>query len=108
MRNTLNIQQFQVKWEDLINKYSAAKQYLTDNLSLMHTTWAKCYINHVFNAGMQITQHVKETNAVIKQVIDHYNTLCRLFYDIEKRIKQRYLRMIIAIGIICSCILAIL
>jgi hypothetical protein len=88
LRNTLNTQQFQVKWEDLLNKYGSARQYLTDNLYPMHTTWAKCYINHVFNAGIQTTQRVEGTNAVIKRVMDNHNTLCGLFHDIEKRIKM--------------------
>ncbi|PKY26026.1 hypothetical protein RhiirB3_441196 [Rhizophagus irregularis] len=40
---------------DLLNKHDVARQYLTDNLYPMHTTWEKRYINHVFNAGIQTT-----------------------------------------------------
>lgn len=88
VRNTLNIQQFQIKWNELLNKYEAARQYLTDNLYSMHTTWAKCYTNRIFNAGMQATQRVEGINSVIKRLIDRHNTLCELFHDIEKRIKM--------------------
>ncbi|GBC39771.2 hypothetical protein GLOIN_2v1763167 [Rhizophagus irregularis DAOM 181602=DAOM 197198] len=40
---------------DLLNKHDVARQYLTDNLYPMHTTWEKRYINHVLM--LEFKQH---------------------------------------------------
>lgn len=87
VRNSLSKQEFYAKWEALLCKYPAAQPYLHDNLYPLHYSWAKCYVNRIFNAGMQSTQRVEGMNSVLKRLIDRHSTLCELFHDIEKRIK---------------------
>ncbi|GES91442.1 protein FAR1-related sequence 5-like [Rhizophagus clarus] len=87
VQNALNKQEFYTRWEALLHKYPSSQPYLHNNLYSLHYSWAKCFVNCIFNAGMQSTQRVEGMNSVLKRLINRHSTLCELFHDIEKRIK---------------------
>ena len=53
MRNSLCHQQFEIRWNSLINTYPACQQYLTRVLYPYKTSWTSYATNHNFTVSIQ-------------------------------------------------------
>ncbi|CAB4491805.1 unnamed protein product [Rhizophagus irregularis] len=55
-RNSLITEIFEAKWKNLINKFPEAAKYLQRMFEPTKESWASCYINKIFNCGINSTQ----------------------------------------------------
>lgn len=85
-RNTLNKPIFESKWQNLINQYPEAQQYLTNTLYNTKEAWAHPWTCRQFTAGLHASSPVESINAWIKNYIFNSNiSLCELGEIIDKR-----------------------
>ena len=67
MQNSLCHQQFEIRWNSLINTYPTCQQYLTRILYSCKTSWASYATNHNFTASIQSSQRTEVSNKMIKE-----------------------------------------
>ncbi|RGB31235.1 hypothetical protein C1646_764287 [Rhizophagus diaphanus] len=74
-RNTISVEEFLARWQQLKEMYSAASDYLVRALEQSQKSWAQCYTATIFVAGVQSTQRIEGYNSVIKRVVNGNTTL---------------------------------
>ncbi|RHZ44036.1 hypothetical protein Glove_772g18 [Diversispora epigaea] len=85
VRNMLHKPFFELKWQDLINLYPEAKNYL-NTLYNTKEAWAHPWTCQQFTAGLHASSPVESINAWIKGYIFNSNiSLCELGDIIDKR-----------------------
>lgn len=86
-RNSVSEDVFEYRWERLQDKYSQAKNYLTNTLYKTKESWAYCYTLKVFTGGMQSTQRVEGLNAIIHKEVESSMSLTMACEKILKRLE---------------------
>jgi transposase-like protein len=89
MRNSLCHKTFEIKWNTLINEFSACKQYLTRVLYPCKSSWACYTINQNFTAGIQSTQRVESTNKIIKDRLNRSSCLTDVVKEVQRIFDQQ-------------------
>ncbi|CAB4401768.1 unnamed protein product [Rhizophagus irregularis] len=80
------ISAFEIKWNELLNKYPICQPYLTHVLYSCKTSWACYAINQNFIAGVQSSQCAEVSNKIIKE------KLCRASHlsDVVKEVQAAF------------------
>jgi hypothetical protein len=82
-RNSLIIEIFEEKWKRLHKKYPETAKYLKRMLKPTKESWATCYINEVFNCGINSTQRVESLNHLLKETVRKNFLLIQLASEIQ-------------------------
>lgn len=82
-RNSLISESFETQWKTLIEKYPETEKYLKRMLNSTKKSWAVCYINEVFNCGVNSTQRIESLNRMLKEVVQKNFLLCQLAQEIQ-------------------------
>lgn len=86
VRNTLQKNFFETRWQALINQYPEAQQYLVNVLYNTKEAWAHAWTCRHFTAGLHASSPVESINSWIKQHIFNSSiSLCELADIIDKR-----------------------
>ncbi|CAG8683833.1 24124_t:CDS:2, partial [Gigaspora rosea] len=97
-RNSLYETDFKRHWTrfvEFLKSFPKASRYALETLYPSRYSWAFCYIQTRFTAGIQSTQRVKSMNAIIKKEVLHSLTLLHLVDAIQNRLNEeaRYARI---------------
>jgi MULE transposase domain/FAR1 DNA-binding domain len=87
-RNSLCEDLFELRWNQLIEQYSAATKYLTDTLYINKESWAIPWIRKRFTTGAQSTQRIESINRHIHDKVDRATSLCDLLHSIKDHVKN--------------------
>jgi hypothetical protein len=60
---------FKVKWKNLINKFPEVAKYLLQMFEPTKESWTSCYINKVFNCGINSIQQIELLNYLLKNTV---------------------------------------
>jgi len=82
-RNSLIPEFFEVQWKTLIEKYPETEKYLKRMLDSTKRSWSVCYINEIFNCGVNSTQRIESLNRMLKEVVQKNFLLCQLAQEIQ-------------------------
>jgi len=85
-RNSLTPELFETTWSMLKNQYSEAASYLNRALDSDKTSWAFCYTQCSFTAGIQSTARVECYNRILKEGLSSSSTIVLLDEIIQKRL----------------------
>jgi hypothetical protein len=85
-RNSLCEALFIAQWNDLLEKFPLAKDYLLRVLWPSKKSWARCYLRKIFTAGIESTSRVEGMNAIIKKTVRSNSTLCHLVDSLSERL----------------------
>ncbi|CAB4479697.1 unnamed protein product [Rhizophagus irregularis] len=83
IRNSLCHRQFEIKWNELLNKYPICQPYLTRVLYSCKTSWACYAINRNFTAGVQSSQHAEVSNKIIKEKLSRASHLSDVVKEVQ-------------------------
>ncbi|CAG8525572.1 31882_t:CDS:2, partial [Racocetra persica] len=86
-RNSLCKPLFQKRWNNMLNKYPMAKDYLLRVLHPSSQFWARAYLSKIFTARIESTARVESYNWVIKREIKSNCTLTELADRLDQRLK---------------------
>ena len=75
-RNSLCEPLFKQRWNQLLNDYPMAKDYLLRALGQNCRSWARAYLHKIFTAGIKSTTRIEGYNWIIKQQLKANSTLC--------------------------------
>jgi len=87
-RNSLCESLFKQRWNQLLNNYPMAKDYLLRTLDKNCRSWARAYLHKIFTAGIESTARVEGYNWIIKQQLKANGTLCELADRLDSRLKD--------------------
>src|ERR1700722_3472437 len=65
-RNSLYKRLFLIRWNELLENFPLAKDYLLRVLWPVKKSWACYYLRHIFIAGIESTSRIEEINGIIK------------------------------------------
>ncbi|CAG8742792.1 8250_t:CDS:2, partial [Ambispora leptoticha] len=82
-RNSLSVNVFEQQFQALIEKYPNAHDYLYNTLYPNRQSWACAFINKIFTAGMQSTQHVESINAFIHKEVSSSSSMIDVIEAID-------------------------
>ncbi|CAG8725183.1 9737_t:CDS:2, partial [Cetraspora pellucida] len=97
-RNSLLEIDFERRWMrfvEFVEPFPKAHRYAIETLYPTRHSWAVCYTQTRFTAGIQSTQRVEGINAIIKREVSHSSTLLHLIDAIQNRLDEeaRYARI---------------
>ncbi|CAG8676923.1 7231_t:CDS:2, partial [Cetraspora pellucida] len=97
-QNSLFEVDFEHCWAEFVeflNPFPKASRYALETLYSTRCSWAICYTQTRFTAGIQSTQRVEGMNAIIKKEVSHSSTLLHLIDAIQNRLDEeaRYARI---------------
>ncbi|CAB4473778.1 unnamed protein product [Rhizophagus irregularis] len=88
-RNSLKEDQFNERWNTLLQNYPQSKDYLTKVLGCNPQSWARSFTNKYFTAGVQTTSRNEGKNSTLKRLFGNSNlSLCELFDALEERYQE--------------------
>ncbi|CAB5363079.1 unnamed protein product [Rhizophagus irregularis] len=88
-RNSLKEDQFNERWNALLQNYPQSKDYLTKVLGCNPQSWARSFTNKYFTAGVQTTSRNEGENSTLKRLFENSNlSLCELFDALEERYQE--------------------
>ncbi|RHZ84559.1 hypothetical protein Glove_79g134 [Diversispora epigaea] len=87
-RNSLCEPLFKQRWNQLLNDFPTAKDYLLRTLDRRCKSWARAYLYKIFTAGIESTSRVEGYNWIIKQQLKANSTLCELVDRLDLRLKE--------------------
>ncbi|RHZ72158.1 hypothetical protein Glove_245g27 [Diversispora epigaea] len=87
-RNSLCKLLFKQRWNQLLNDFPTAKDYLLRTLDRRCKSWARAYLYKIFTAGIESTSRVEGYNWIIKQQLKANSTLCELVDRLDLRLKE--------------------
>ncbi|CAB4469564.1 protein FAR1-RELATED SEQUENCE 5-like [Rhizophagus irregularis DAOM 181602=DAOM 197198] len=73
-RNSLREEQFNEKWNALLQNYLQSKDYLTKVLGCNPQSWARTFTNRYFTASIQTTSRNEGENSTLKWLFGDSNT----------------------------------
>ncbi|CAG8635410.1 2863_t:CDS:2, partial [Dentiscutata heterogama] len=79
---------FEVRWQNLLQKFSLAANYLNRVLYPSHHAWACAFTSKIFTAGVQTTSHIEGYNSIIKRVLHSNSSLCDLVKTLDERLEK--------------------
>jgi hypothetical protein len=85
-RNSFTSDAFERKWTMLKEQYPEAARYLNRALDSDKTSWATCYTQCAFTAGIQSTARVECYNRILKEGLTSSSTIILLDEAIQKRL----------------------
>jgi hypothetical protein len=85
-RNSLTPEEFETKWSMLKKQYPEAASYLNRALDSDKTSWAVCYTQCSFTAGIQSTARVEGYNHILKEGLSSSSTIFLLDEVIQRRL----------------------
>jgi hypothetical protein len=85
-RNSLTPEEFETKWSMLKEQYPEAASYLNRTLDSDKTSWAVCYTQCSFTAGIQSTARVEGYNHILKEGLSSSSTIFLLDEVIQRRL----------------------
>lgn len=77
---------FFARWNDLLENFPLAKDYLLRVLWPTNKSWARCYLRQIFTAGIESTSRVEGMNGIIKRTLRSNSTLCQLVECLSERL----------------------
>jgi hypothetical protein len=83
-RNSITVEVFEKRWQNLILKYSQAESYLHRILYESKESWAYCFTLQLFTGGIQSTQRVESLNGILHKAIESSMNLTMVYEKIEK------------------------
>ena len=87
-RNSLCEDLFEIRWNQLLNQYSAASKYLSDTFYINKKSWAIPWIHKLFTTGIQSTQRIESINKHIHDKVNRSTSLCNLLLSINNHIRN--------------------
>lgn len=97
----LSPEAFDTLWNDLIQTYPAAREYLNSQLYPCRSRWAYCWIMSIFTAGVRTNGRCENENRNNKKVTGPKRTLLHLFERMNERTDQQQERELIAVRNVC-------
>ncbi|PKY57778.1 hypothetical protein RhiirA4_429238 [Rhizophagus irregularis] len=88
MRNSYSEEQFNTKYQEMLDKYEPCRPYLEKRIYPSRESWARYCISKIFTAGIESTQRVESINGVIKKLVDRGTLLKELVTAIERELDK--------------------
>ncbi|CAG8533113.1 2188_t:CDS:2 [Cetraspora pellucida] len=88
MRNSFTQEQFELKYNHMLEKYEPCRSYLETKLYPCRESWAKYAILKLFTAGAESTQRVESINGVLKKHVDRGTLLKELVKVIDQELEK--------------------
>ncbi|CAB5093278.1 unnamed protein product [Rhizophagus irregularis] len=88
MRNSYSEEQFNTKYQEMLDKYEPCRPYLEKRIYPSRESWARYCISKIFTAGIESTQRVESINGVIKKLVDRGTLLKELVMAIERELDK--------------------
>ncbi|KAF0555268.1 protein far1-related sequence 5-like [Gigaspora margarita] len=89
MRNSLAEEKFNERWENLLQDYPQASDYLLRSLGCCTKSWARAFTSRYFTAGVQSTSRNEGENSTLKHLFGSSSlSLCELFEALEERYQE--------------------
>ncbi|CAB5122928.1 unnamed protein product [Rhizophagus irregularis] len=83
MRNSYSEEQFNMKYQEMLDKYEPCCPYLEKRIYPSRESWTRYCISKIFTVGIESTQRVESINGVIKKLVDRGTLLKELVTAIE-------------------------
>ncbi|CAB4492897.1 unnamed protein product [Rhizophagus irregularis] len=88
-RNSLREEQFNERWDALLQNYPQSKDYLMKVLGCNPQSWACTFTNRYFTAGIQTTSRNEGENSTLKRLFRDSNlSLSELFDALKERYQE--------------------
>ncbi|CAB5376007.1 unnamed protein product [Rhizophagus irregularis] len=88
MRNSYSEEQFNTKYQEMLDKYEPCHPYLEKRIYPSRESWARYCISKIFTAGIESIQRVESINGVIKKLVDRGTLLKELVMAIERELDK--------------------
>ncbi|CAG8751935.1 473_t:CDS:2 [Cetraspora pellucida] len=88
MRNSFTQEQFELKYNHMLEKYEPCRFYLETKLYPCRESWAKYAILKLFIAGTKSIQKVESINSVLKKHVDRGTLLKELVKVIDQELEK--------------------
>ncbi|EXX79340.1 hypothetical protein RirG_006560 [Rhizophagus irregularis DAOM 197198w] len=88
MRNSYSEKQFNMKYQEMLDKYEPCRLYLEKRIYPSRESWARYCISKIFTAGIENTQRVESINGVIKKLVVRGTLLKELVTAIKRELDK--------------------
>jgi hypothetical protein len=84
VNHSLSPEEFESRWQGMIEKYGAAKNEILCNLFQIKHLWVPAYFMDRFYPFLQSTQRSKSFNAVLKKYVNPHNSILDFIHPCKK------------------------
>ena len=88
MRNSLCVDVFEQRFQDLLTNFPNANEYLHNPIYSTRHSWACAFINRIFTAGMQSIQRVESLNAIIHKAVSSSSTMADVVEALDSQMQK--------------------